>query len=341
MGACTECRLAKVKCEQSFPCGRCQRLGKNCIPHESRQGQNPSRRKRQRTDPKVPAVPGIVRLEGMLITESRKDHYALKHIVRQWIALSIKRRSFKLWARAGNLAEACGVSMDEILSDKNEEHRSMDFIHRMITSPTEDQLIIGKQPMKPNDVPDILWKAVGMPTDERMEQALNSRWIIVREVIQGTIRFYVSPGFVQTIGVSQSTMEATFRANQMEVSSLFYPQHTKNNQGKDYMAAFVQQLALHSKPGIPPKPSKTPNVKILVGKDKQEKVVDQLLCIYIQHMDISFSLFEFMDPNAQKVTTMNDQQTDLNHLDDFYLDLDSVDGGIDDFKMICDLFKSS
>ncbi|CAB9514721.1 expressed unknown protein [Seminavis robusta] len=337
MGACTECRLAKVKCEQSFPCGRCQRLGKNCIPHESRQGQNPSRRKRQRTDPKVT---GDVRLERMLITEARKDHYALKHIVRQWIALSIKRRSFKLWARAGNLAEACGVSMDEILSDKNEEHRSMDFIHRMITSPTEDQLVIGKQPLKPNDVPDILWKAVGRPTDEHMEQALNSRWIIVREVIQGTIRFYISPGFVQTIGVSRSTLEATFRANQMDVANLLYPQHAMNNQQQDYMTSLAQQLALHSKPGIPPKPSRIPNVKILVGKDKQEKVVDQLVCLHIQRMDVSFVLFEFVDPNAKKVAT-NDQEKDEINLDSFYLDLDSVEGGIDDFKMICDLLKDS
>ncbi|CAB9524379.1 expressed unknown protein [Seminavis robusta] len=340
MGACTECRLAKVKCEQCFPCGRCQRLGKTCIPHESKQGQNPARRKRKRTSPKAPAVTEDVRLECALVTEARKDHYAVKHMVRQWIALSIKRRSFKLWARAGNLAVASGISMDEVLSDKNEEHRSMDFIHRMITSPTEDQLIIGKRPMKPNDVPDILWKAVGMPTDERMEQALDSRWFFIREVIQGTNRFYVSPGFVETIGVSLSTIEATFRANRMDVANLIHPPHTKNSQEQDYMTSFAQQLALHSRPGITPKPTKIPNVKILVGNDKHEMVVDQLLCIYIQHMDVSFALCEYVDPNAKKVG-MTGQEKDEMDLDDFYLDLDSVAGGDDDFKMICDLLKDS
>ena len=42
--ACVECHRAKVKCEGKFPCSRCLRLGKECIPHESRQGRRTSKR---------------------------------------------------------------------------------------------------------------------------------------------------------------------------------------------------------------------------------------------------------------------------------------------------------
>ena len=42
--ACTECHGAKVKCDKVFPCVRCQRMGRECIPHESNQGRGAKRR---------------------------------------------------------------------------------------------------------------------------------------------------------------------------------------------------------------------------------------------------------------------------------------------------------
>ena len=38
MPACTECHIAKVKCD-GFPCSRCKRLSKVCELHKSNQGK--------------------------------------------------------------------------------------------------------------------------------------------------------------------------------------------------------------------------------------------------------------------------------------------------------------
>ncbi|CAB9519321.1 expressed unknown protein [Seminavis robusta] len=371
MGACTACRAAKVKCDQSFPCKRCERLGKTCIPHESKQGQNPARLHNKRKLDDCPCPVGTaeeLKFECAILKKStgmvRKDHYALKHLVRKWIAMSLKRRSFTLWSRAGSLAVACGMSMDEVLCEMNEEQRGMDFLHQLITTPSADQTLIAKTPLTAQDIPEKLWKAVGMPTSpESMEQALQSRCFYVMEVNKGVLRYYVSPAFVENVGINLQTIEETYRANNVEVMQLFHAK-PKGPKEQHYMVSFAQQLALHSKPDIRPKPTKVKNVRIMVGDDKKEVIVDQLVCLYVPKLDVSYNLTEYIiDTNdtllmTKKKTgahpTVSINNNDINpqaeasyeappltDLPDFYLDLNSVEGGDDDFKTILDLLQQS
>ena len=46
---------------------------------------------------------------------SLKNHYGLQCQIREWISMSLARRSFALLAKASALANRCGIHMDRIL----------------------------------------------------------------------------------------------------------------------------------------------------------------------------------------------------------------------------------
>jgi hypothetical protein len=84
MGACKECRSAKVKCEQNdagTACTRCERLSLACTPHVSRQGQGPKKRRKKEAS-------GNDRentIEAAVVEQTSKlgsNHYGLHFVIR-------------------------------------------------------------------------------------------------------------------------------------------------------------------------------------------------------------------------------------------------------------------
>ena len=241
VAACTECRAAKVKCNKSNdpkgPCARCQRLGTACIPHASRQGQ----RKRPRPENNA-TLPEQQREDAAIAARLRhiisKDHYGLQSLVRQWIALAFKRRTFALLDMAAKLALQCGMSMDDVLCEQegNSEvapRRGMDCLYSSLLVPAAQQVVVGPQPLRARDIPASLWRSIGIriidqeKDDTRqtqskqsqsadntaLETALNERWIFVRETRRGVSRFYVSPGWERHVGVTVAAIADVYTRN--------------------------------------------------------------------------------------------------------------------------------
>jgi Fungal Zn(2)-Cys(6) binuclear cluster domain len=371
--ACTECRAAKVKCDKCYPCKRCQRLGRDCIPHESKQGQNPLRKKRRHGEKEHhkewnTCLDGTSeRVIESAVVESnilQQDHYGLQSLVRHWIALSITRRSFKLWSRAGSIAAKCGMDMDTILCETN-GRRGMDFLHQIIVSPSEDQKVVGN-PLTAADIPTCLWNAIGLdvagnaenPTTA-VEKAMENRLVFVRETTKGTTRFYCSSGFERHV-VTRELVEETFRDNKKEVKDLFLARRVP--EGKILMLrGFAQQVDQHYKPGIMPKPVKLSNICILAKRDPQSSQkqlvdVDMIKCVAIPNLDQVSILIEIVGPKnfaAGPVIRSEDDgnegfdkcdedEDDLDRiLKDDLLDVDDIGEGEDDFKLIFDLLRDS
>lgn len=387
MGSCTECRAAKVKCDQVFPCGRCRRLDRACIPHVSRQGQkrpaaaasrdnksNIDRQQQQQhtlydngdeNEAKVPVAKktredaaiteGMLEQLGMTHTTPNNEktlpndntttttsssnssgirhHYGLSYLVRQWMALSIKRRSWKLWAQAANLARVCGMSMDDVLCDDDDNttassrRRGMDCLYPFLLTPGAQQQVVGTTPLQPIDVPAHLWRAIGIALETTttttsndlqkqakwLDQALEHRWIFVRETNRGVSRFYVSPAFARHV-VSRQLIEETCRTNKYDIADLYMTEPECGNT-HDFVRGFTSQVALHKRPGMHTPPTRLRKVKIKTKRQNNDdndgtttatviQEVDQLWCLAIANLDQSFGLTEFLpkQPNNSKNT---------------------------------------
>jgi len=342
MGACTACRAAKVKCDQVFPCGRCLRLHKECVPHVSRQGQY-NHAKRRRTTPDAndddddddrtseDVVIASRMIENPAVT---KDHYGLLHLVRQWIALALKRRTWKLWARAGNLALQCGMSMDDILCEMN-GRRGMDCLYPFLLTPGADQTVVGA-PLQVSEVPSSLWSSIGITdcdNEQAVQAALQGRWVFIRETNRGISRFYVSPGFEQNVA-SRDLIQETYRTNEKDIADLYLTPECGTSD--DFLRGFTQQIGLHSRPGMITKPTRLPNVRIKTkGDSDQESIiqeVDQLWCLAIPHIDQSFGLTEFVTKNHWNVPE------DGGFLDSLMLETLDLGDDNDDLGLIHELF---
>ena len=342
MVACTECRTAKVKCNQVIPCSRCQRLGKECIPHQSKQGQRVVRRKRsirteeQREDA---AIAARVIQDGSVIVA--KEHYGLQSLVRQWIALAFKRRTFALLDMACKLAMQCGISMDDILcDDKNGERRGMDCLYPCLLVPAGEQTVVGREPLRASDIPVALWRSVGIACQSGVgdtlvvdEAALNDRWIFVRETRRGVSRFYVSPGWEQHVGVTCSMIEQTYIANKQDISDLYLPKPECGTTA-DSIRGFSQQVLLHERPGTATKPTRINNVRIQILQQTPNETasaggrviqqVDQLWVLAIPDLDHTFGLTEYIPkPSStyEPVISMEDIETMSVDLEESVLDI--------------------
>ena len=260
-----------------------------------------------------------------------KGHYGVQCLVRQWIALSLRRRSFQLLSRAGTLAVQCGMSMDDVLceiADKNREEqneyhpnhqtmapqRGMDFLYPFLLTPVKDQKVVGP-PLEAHDVPMELWNSVGVTVNELerrndtpshntklLEEAIGNRWIFIRQTRNGLCRFYTSPGFEKHV-VSRELVEETHRANQMDVSELYLVKRDGTmDEKQDFTRGFAHQIALHTRPGIVTKPTLLPNVRIRVKSgdvmvdDTNIQEMDQLWSCVFPDVDNYFGLTEFIPP---------------------------------------------
>ena len=223
-----------------------------------------------------------------------KNHFGLNYLIRSWISLSLKRRSFNLWAKAGSLAVQCGISMDDILCDSpSGQRRGMDHLFRFMLNPVEEQESVGTK-LQVNEVPDSLWRAIGIETieQENAVSLLEDRWIFIRHLRCGVSRFYTSPGFERDI-VALSRIEDTYRANKMDIADLYLVKENHHGHADLATLGFAHQLSLHSKPGTVTRATKIPNVWLRTTALGNIEV-DQLWCLAITDLDESFGLAEFV-----------------------------------------------
>ena len=392
MVACTACRAAKVKCESStFPCRRCTRRDLSCIPHVSRQGRrravgntgssaertnihiNHNKRRRDEDTTTTTREDDVI-ADGLLqqpAADHLRHHYGLRHLIRQWICLAVKRRTWALWARAGHLADACGMSMDDILCHQTTPlpQRGMDCLYPFLLTPAAEQTVVGP-PLQVSEVPMSLWRAIGIGDDNRNDkdatipedvilQAMADRWVFLRETNRGVSRFYVSPAFAAHV-VTRAVIEDTYRANAMDIAALYLTPACGNT--TDFVRGFTQQIGLHVAPGMVTPPTHLPHVRIRTKtqsstdtninqqpqhgeQDDDEYIiqeVDQLWCLAIPDMDQSFGLTEFIPkhnhnrgPQSSKNFSDTEERDFLDSLLLESLDLNSQD---DDLALIHDLF---
>ena len=143
--ACVNCHTAKVKCSFGSPCDRCARLGKMCIPHVSQQGRGKKTRKNKRKDggagsgkaakaakTKRGAAAGkkatlqqatedvlCKSLGSAVAMQFHPKHYGIRFLIRSWVSFAIRRRSFMLLSRAALLASRVGLTMDDVMCEKD------------------------------------------------------------------------------------------------------------------------------------------------------------------------------------------------------------------------------
>lgn len=254
-----------------------------------------------------------------------KNHYGLLHLVRQWIALALKRRSFQLWSRAGHLAFRCGMTMDDVLCDKESRHgvlerRGMDCLYPFLLTPGTQQEVVGT-PLQIAEIPQDLWRAIGIQAQdcqnlEHLANVLRDRWVFIRETNRGVSRFYVSPGFARNV-VEGETIEQTYRENKKDIADLYLDKECGTSQ--DFLRGFTQQIGYHDRQGMKPKATRLVNVRLKVKKKKKTSQAlvdgegsnivtpggeaedqsmiceaDQLWCLAIPSIDHSFGLTEFI-----------------------------------------------
>jgi len=145
--ACTNCHAAKVKCNFQSPCDRCTRLGKTCIPHVSQQGRGKKTRKKKRKDgdrdggksakaakhskrgaagkkrtPKQQATEDVLCKSlgsAAASMQFHPMHYGIRFLIRSWVSFAVRRRSFILLSRAALLASRLGLTMDDVMCEKD------------------------------------------------------------------------------------------------------------------------------------------------------------------------------------------------------------------------------
>ena len=151
-----------------------------------------------------------------------EPHLGLHHLLRLWVGFSFRRRSFGLLEIATRLANKCGVSMDQVFCgdglplewrpqsctdvdpqhSRNENWRQLDFLEKIITSPVKNQepdMIVKSLDLMeiPNEILSMTSPSSqdgkSLPFDITTD--IQSRWIVIRENVNGKTRLFASAGF--------------------------------------------------------------------------------------------------------------------------------------------------
>lgn len=240
---CQECRDRKAKCNKNSPCERCNRLGKECVPYISKQGQRPKKRQKQESnssgsndgddhDNDDNGTTELSKAESEVAGEnvvkntletSDSQHYGLNHVIRHWVAIAFRRRSFNLLYRAASLAITKDISFDQILCGRafpgvkptikgaEPETYDMSYIVNQLSQPKESMPM--PRLMSLDEVPTRL-------VEEFNLKEMNDRWIVYRKIQKGDQSFFASPAFERDI-VSCDNIRNAYWENEVEWSSLF------------------------------------------------------------------------------------------------------------------------
>lgn len=343
MPACTECHKAKVKCDKGpddVPCSRCVRLKRTCVPHQSKQGKG--RKKRSIpivTDDNFAMNKGIfcpvtsterhpVSMLGVDVLEREasaasvfliKGHFGLRWLLRTLIAMSIRRRSFMHLSRAAGLAVKCNISMDMImcgeeksLSDNSETKNmcdsvmsKMSFLESVLLTPEKSQMVHGDRLLW-SEITKTLLDATQCSTES--EASISNRWIIIREIKEGILRWFVTPAFERSIA-SWASIQATFMANKIGGIDVYMPDSEKPK----FFRALVCQMSLHPAPNMPLIPTCVANVILEpIGTENTSKQIDveMVTCLDVLNMDHGTLFVEFFkkDGNGENFAHKKQRQ---------------------------------
>lgn len=336
---CTECHNAKVKCvyEESDTqrCLRCKRRGKTCVRHNSKQGQG---RKRRRRNVNPSTEDTSISTEVMicpLLRQQRSQHFGLKYLIRSWISFAVRRRSFALLTKAADMAEKCGLTMDQVVLSSAPNQPPMEFLLATLLLPAAQQQVTGDR-LRYHELRPCLLAATDCPllnaNEKQQEPDLGNRWIWVREMKEGISRYFLSSAFERDVA-SWTQIQEIYQNNDQSVVDLFLspserPKHTRG---------FAHQISLHATPDVPPRSNKTSNMQLqtnLASSSTRVVQVDQVACLDIVSLDHAFYLMEYIrsDTNTQErrpssdVADMSFAFVDLDDSDedkdlDFLLDL--------------------
>jgi hypothetical protein len=264
-------------------------LSIECVPHVSRQGQGPKRRK-----PKTQTRENTIEAEVVEHTSKLgSKHYGLHFVIRHWVSIAMTRRSFSLLDRASSLACRCGITMDQVFCGDSDfpiaatsidGNRAMSFLPKIILKPSREQHDLGT-PLLLTDVPNDMLQAIDcLPAATRGPE---SRWILIREMKCGISRYYVSTAMQRDIA-SLAQVQDTWKANEKEVNDLWLPKEEKPK----FSRGFNQQIAIHKDPFTQPKPTSIKNTKIRLAEGTKVQV-DCCLCLKLVNLDQAFLSIEY------------------------------------------------
>jgi Fungal Zn(2)-Cys(6) binuclear cluster domain len=263
-----------------------------------------------------------------------KGHYGLRYLLRSWISIAFRRRSFALLARACNLATKCGIEMDELWNHEMQYLQSFLFLPQVI------QLMVTDDDLLYHQVPIRLWKATGCWFADSSQvtynthpslTSMNNRWIWVREMINGVSRYFTTTAFSRDLATTQE-MRETFRKNEVPVIDLFldlegltdYYNIEKKPKGETpsprslYTRGVAHQVSVHPKPGMPLAPCRQSGMRIRLKTQRNQSLqlasgqgvvddrsvveVDEISCIDIVDVDHAFYFCEYV-PRKSKSDT--------------------------------------
>ena len=241
---CKACRLAKVKCDMHLPCSRCVRLGMACVPTA------PSRRGKKRKaasaaaaggggtdetirhwaagpydgaaqihDSVVQTVAGFraVGVESAAASAAQSNEGIIS-LIRDWIAIGLRKRSSKLLAKAFNLCTSAGVPLETVLGGP-----AAAFLHPLFVP--GDHPVVLTPGLQPSELPQPLLKGLGGIGP--------GTTATIRVAKAGMVCYVATPLFEETI-VTAARMNQAYLENKQEASLLFLDQ--------DSHSAMLQQV---------------------------------------------------------------------------------------------------
>eukprot|EP00546_Thalassionema_frauenfeldii_P021143 CAMPEP_0178897172 /NCGR_PEP_ID=MMETSP0786-20121207/1593_1 /TAXON_ID=186022 /ORGANISM="Thalassionema frauenfeldii, Strain CCMP 1798" /LENGTH=296 /DNA_ID=CAMNT_0020567681 /DNA_START=373 /DNA_END=1263 /DNA_ORIENTATION=+ len=232
------------------------------------------------------------------------DHYGLNFMIRSWVWFAFSRRSFFLLSKLSTLANAYGISMDQIFCGENSfskeetgEKREMHSLKGMILLPRSKHKVTGEAQMDLSTVPSELLKAVGMhhSNSRSCTQLYENRWILLRCTDKGNSSYYATAAFQRDIA-SWNSIKSTFEANEKEVKDLWLPPE----ENLKYAQALLQQISLHHSPKVPLVPTRGTKTKIKLLSSKVEEV-ECAVCLAIPSLDKCFFFIEYFLQNNSEV----------------------------------------
>jgi len=249
-----------------------------CVPHASRQGQRKKRIKHIHED-------GMQQSEDLNIIDEvtgGSSHYGVHYLIRSWLSFAFTRRSFSLLSRAGKLAAACGIEMDDLLN-------TMSFLPPLLLLPKNEQEISGP-PLSWEEIPSTFLTAIGCEHNISIAPKYREhRWIWIREMKNGASRYLLTES-LQRDFVSHAVVQETWVNNTKPVVDLFLD---GDEQRSKHTKAFAHQVSLHSESNRTPECSRLSHVRV---KTPSDTVVDcdQVSSLIIQSLDHAFYYVEYI-----------------------------------------------
>ena len=304
--ACVSCYTAKVKCHEERPCPRCVRLNVECVSRTSRQGQGPKKRKWRQQQEQQSSAPGAAGGGGAAKSEDEviasqmghhhRHHYGVLYLIHQWINTAFVRKSFGLLSRACQLANKCGVPMDDVFN-KTKKDVLDPVMYRPASIAVPGAQFQTTQPLQWSDLPPRLLEVCKIADDDDTTSSRcrrSERYIMVREAKHGDSRYLLSENFDRHV-CSLWTIEQTWKANEKPVVRLFL--HGQRDfdlftKGVNY------QMSRYHDPSVSPECARLNDLKVKM-KSGSIQSMDLIYTFEIINLNHSYYVSEFI-PRRQK-----------------------------------------